>query len=109
MQKFIIRFSDNTTIQFEDIISLNSIQKVDILSKAMQHPMEQLTNEKTGFKIELESCQKETILNEKDKVISGRTAYDLYNQQIISFTAHAIDRIIKRYKNNPIALLCILQ
>lgn len=102
MQAFYIKFSDNFKVLFDDVIVLNSIQKGKIVSTARKYKREELTNAKTGVKVSLTSDQKDKIVVAKERIVSDRSPLELHEKQIVEFTDHSIDRIIKRYKGNLI-------
>ena len=97
MEKFVIQFADNVNIQFEDVIELNTFQKEIILSYACKHTKEEINYSKSGVKIELDSDQKNKVMDVKEQIVSGKTPLELYKQQFVEFTAHSVDRVIKRY------------
>ena len=100
MQAFYIKFSDNFKVLFDDVIVLNSIQKGKIVSTARKYKREEITNAKTGLKVSLTSNQKDEIVVAKERIVSDKSPLDLHEKQIVEFTEHSIDRIIKRYKGN---------
>lgn len=102
MGNFLITFADRTKIRFEDIIDLTSTQKGLILSKALNLIQEEVKNEKYGLKITITSNQEKVVLAKKNQIISNQSSLELYESQVVEFTEHSVERIIKRYKGDQL-------
>lgn len=100
MTIFQIRFSDNDKMKFDDVIELNAEQKSTILSNARKYNQIYIVNLKEGFKVELTLDQQAKVLKEKNNITQDKTATQLYQNNVIEFTEHSIERIIKRYKGD---------
>lgn len=85
---------------FEDVISLTSHQKSLILSMALQYTKDELNNVKSGLKISLEPEQQSHLLKVKNCIVSGKSSRELYEQNIIEFTVHSVERMLKRIHGN---------
>lgn len=100
LSRFVVEFSDGVTIVFEDVISLTSHQKSLILSTARQYTKEELNNLKSGLKVTLEPEQQFHLLKVKNCIVSDKSSRELYEQNIIEFTAHSVERMLKRLHGN---------
>lgn len=100
MTIFQIRFSGNYRIKFDDVIELNSEQKSAILIYARKYSRFYIVNLKEGLKVELTLDQQAKVLIEKNNIVQNKTAIELYQSNVIDFTEHSIDRIIKRFSGD---------
>jgi len=100
MNMFKIIFSNGQKILFEDIIELTFEQQEKILSYAKISTQVELKNSKSGLKIVLDVNQKKNVITIKDRVLWGKDSKELYKEQIVKFTSHSVDRMIKRYKGD---------
>lgn len=100
MTIFQIRFSGQDRIKFDDVIELNPEQKSAVLIYARKYKRVYIVNLKEGLKVELTLDQQAQVLMEKNNIVQSKSSVELHQSNVIEFTEHSIDRIIKRFKGD---------
>lgn len=86
----------NKTIEFDDIIDLNSDQLNTITEYAINLTDKEILSSESGVKITLEQYQQQIVLAHKNSLVQNKDEKALLGEGTITFTKHARSRISVR-------------
>lgn len=102
MSRFTVYFSDTEELVIHDIIAFTQSQMDGIKQIASRYTKVQLrTIEKYGKDTKpLTESQKQTVLDNKNDILSGKTSKDLLEEEIVQVTLHSNKRSLERVGSN---------
>src|SRR5690625_1116811 len=100
MNMFKIILSNGRSILFEDIIKLNKEQRIKILSYAKSVSQVAIQNSKSCRQVDIGATEKKKMTTIKERVLQGKNSKEIFNEQIVKFTSHSVDRMMQRYQGN---------
>ncbi|HBI05157.1 MAG TPA: hypothetical protein DDY49_14140 [Paenibacillaceae bacterium] len=109
-RSFKVKFRDGKTLIISDIIKFEERQQEEIKAIAVDYTKANLCKyEEEGIDLSyLSEIQKETILNKKNRIVSGKTPDELQKKKIITMSLHSLKQMYERIGSNELTVILSL-